>query len=189
MIRLYLIRIAFYVLNVGLKDGTSRLLAFFHNHNISLLSSLFTPKESKMAPQNITDDLTALDTAATATVSAATALNSLTDQQAAVLNEVATAVSNLQALDAAQQAALDKTISDINAAYGVAPIPPVANNAPMLMAAEPSASPQTGPFRALWAWVVANPQQALKIISWLALLFGIPVPPLTAAINALPKKS
>lgn len=197
MIRLYLIRLAFYILNVGLKDGTSRLLALFHNHNIKLVSSLLTPKEKAMAPQIITDDLTALDAAAANSVTLHAFLNNLTDEQATLLNSVADATAKMQAGDSSQQSALNKTIADIQAAYGV---PAAAPPAVMMLALPPGAdpvpdptpvppAPHVGPFRALWAWVVANPQQAMKIISWLALLFGIPLPALKAQIEALPKKS
>lgn len=198
MIRLYIIRIIFYVLDVGLKDGTSRLLAMFHKHNVSLLSSLFTPKETiTMPPQIITDDLAALESAATGATTLHAFLNNLTDEQATLLNQVADATQKMKDGDAAQKAALDKTIADIQAAYGVKAA------APMMMALAPGAEvvgdqpapepvpppPHVGPFRALWAWVVANPDKALKVLSWLALLFGIPLPVLKSQIEALPRKS
>lgn len=186
MIRLYLIRIVFYVFNIGLEDGTHRLLARFRGHLLNLIR-----REPMSTPQQITDDIAALDDTDVKIVAAHTALNNLTDAEIAAANAVAVATTALTDLDTLQQSQLDKAIADIKARYGI--VDGSGDQSPTMMMGTPPVfddNPRpvrSGPFATMWAWIKANPDKALKLLSWLALIFGIPIPILKAKIEGFKK--
>lgn len=144
-----------------------------------------------MSQQKILDDLAALDTAAATDASAGTTLADVTTKEAAALAAVGDALVAKKASAEVKQAALDQTIADLEAAYGV---PPVGSSAGEIVFGDASPAAFAPLPRGkigdghLIQWAIDHKALVLGAIKFFAMLFGIPAPILTTMLNDAPDK-